>query len=224
MLVKLLKIGGSLAKDREGLKKLVNVLSMRAKNSNLLIVPGGSVFADLVRDIDSKFDLPNITSHKMALLAMDQFGLLLESLARAKTFSSLDKALNACIKKKFLTIYLPSQELILDKTIPTSWEFTSDSISALIAKRIEADQLILLKDVDGIFTTDPKKNKGAKLIPKLNSKELEGINSCLDPYFPKMLRKFEKECWIINGFRISRVLNALDDKAKEGIDGTLLVP
>lgn len=41
----------------------------------------------------------------------------------------------------------------------------NDTLSALVAGLIEADFLILLSDIDGLFTADPKKNKDAKLIP-----------------------------------------------------------
>lgn len=41
----------------------------------------------------------------------------------------------------------------------------NDALSALVAGLIEADLLILLSDIDGLFTADPKKNKNTKLIP-----------------------------------------------------------
>lgn len=44
----------------------------------------------------------------------------------------------------------------------------NDALSALVAGLIEADLLILLSDVDGLYTTDPKKDNTAKLIPLVN--------------------------------------------------------
>lgn len=41
----------------------------------------------------------------------------------------------------------------------------NDSLSALVAGLIEADLLILLSDIDGLYTTDPKKDQAATLIP-----------------------------------------------------------
>lgn len=41
----------------------------------------------------------------------------------------------------------------------------NDALSALVAGLIEADLLILLSDVDGLYTADPKKDNTAKLIP-----------------------------------------------------------
>lgn len=41
----------------------------------------------------------------------------------------------------------------------------NDALSALVAGLIEADLLIILSDVDGLYTADPKKDPTAKLIP-----------------------------------------------------------
>jgi glutamate 5-kinase len=40
----------------------------------------------------------------------------------------------------------------------------NDTLSAVVAALIDADLLILLSDIDGLFTDDPNKNKDAKLI------------------------------------------------------------
>jgi glutamate 5-kinase len=41
----------------------------------------------------------------------------------------------------------------------------NDNLSALVANLLEADRLILLTDIAGLYTADPRKDKGAKLIP-----------------------------------------------------------
>lgn len=48
----------------------------------------------------------------------------------------------------------------------------NDRLSALVASKIDADLLILLTDIDGIYTANPKEDKNAKLV-----KELTEINS-----------------------------------------------
>lgn len=44
----------------------------------------------------------------------------------------------------------------------------NDTLSAIVASLIGADLLILLSDIDGLFTDDPHKNKDAKLIRVVN--------------------------------------------------------
>lgn len=41
----------------------------------------------------------------------------------------------------------------------------NDTLSAIVAKSIQADLVILLTDIDGLFTADPHKDPNGKLIP-----------------------------------------------------------
>lgn len=41
----------------------------------------------------------------------------------------------------------------------------NDSLSAIVAGLVKADLLILLSDIDGLYTADPKKDPNARLIP-----------------------------------------------------------
>ena len=43
----------------------------------------------------------------------------------------------------------------------------NDSLSAIVAKLIRADVLVLLSDIDGLYTADPRKDPGAELIPEV---------------------------------------------------------
>ena len=45
----------------------------------------------------------------------------------------------------------------------------NDSLAALVASLIGADLLILLSDIDGLFTADPKTNPDAKLVHTVTS-------------------------------------------------------
>lgn len=44
----------------------------------------------------------------------------------------------------------------------------NDTLSALVAKSCEAELLVLLSDIDGLYTADPHKDKDAKLIEVVN--------------------------------------------------------
>ncbi len=44
----------------------------------------------------------------------------------------------------------------------------NDRLSAIVASLIDADLLILLTDIDGLYTDDPKKNKDASFVPYVN--------------------------------------------------------
>jgi glutamate 5-kinase len=51
----------------------------------------------------------------------------------------------------------------------------NDTLAALVANLVEADCLIILTDIDGLFETDPRKNPDAKLVgmAKASNPELE---------------------------------------------------
>lgn len=43
----------------------------------------------------------------------------------------------------------------------------NDTLSAMVAASIKADLLVLLSDIDGLYTADPHKDPNAKLIPEI---------------------------------------------------------
>ncbi|MCS6774681.1 MAG: glutamate 5-kinase [Anaerolineae bacterium] len=44
----------------------------------------------------------------------------------------------------------------------------NDNLSALVANVLDADLLLILSDIDGLFTADPRKDKAATLIPEVH--------------------------------------------------------
>lgn len=53
----------------------------------------------------------------------------------------------------------------------------NDTLSAIVAVSIKADLLVILSDIEGLYTGDPRKDKEAKLIPLVESvtKEIEAL-------------------------------------------------
>ncbi len=45
----------------------------------------------------------------------------------------------------------------------------NDTLAAIVSVSVKADLLVLLSDIDGLYTCDPHKNKDAKLITKVES-------------------------------------------------------
>lgn len=44
----------------------------------------------------------------------------------------------------------------------------NDTLGAIVARELHADLLVLLSDIDGLYTADPHKNPDAKLIPQVD--------------------------------------------------------
>ncbi|MGD6808296.1 MAG: delta 1-pyrroline-5-carboxylate synthetase [Candidatus Bathyarchaeia archaeon] len=204
MTLNIVKVGGSLSKNPEALRKLCQKLSLIAQNHPILVVPGGGKFADCVREADKHFSLSAKVTHRMAILGMDQYGLLLSDLIpNCQVAESLEEAKSACVGR--LVVFLPSRFMFSDDGLPNSWQVTSDSIAAYIAGKLGAEKLLLIKDVDGLYTCDPKQNPNAQLLKHLTVSELLGTKTCVDDYLPKLLKKSGIDCFVVNGFYPDRV-------------------
>lgn len=79
------KVGGSFAHSPR-LPELVAALQQGA--GRIVVVPGGGPFADCVRREQARMGYGEPAAHRMALLAMAQFGLALASLSSAEAESS----------------------------------------------------------------------------------------------------------------------------------------
>jgi aspartokinase-like uncharacterized kinase len=206
------KVGGSLALHPEKLKALCTKLNETSKKHKLIIVPGGGEFADAVRAYDKRFNLTPQTSHRMALLAMDQYGFALSDLmpssCTVNKFEDLQKAWDA----GRLPVLLPSNFLFSDDWLENSWDVTSDSIAVYIAEQLDIHKTVLVTDVDGVFTNDPKRFSDAKLIDALSTEELLKVNkrTSVDKFLPRMLLQWRTKCFVVNGLyprRVEAVLN-----------------
>ena len=204
--ITVVKVGGSLMEKPEKLKELCAKLGELAKKHALVVVPGGGRFADVVRDLDRQFSLSSTAAHRMAILGMDQYGLLLSDLTLTSLVAdSLEDVADAGFGK--LIVFLPSKLLLNEDSLENSWNVTSDSIAAYIACRLNASQLLLVTDVDGVYTNDPKIDADAKLIKKLTPKQLLDMNrrTSVDMYLPKLLLKSKIKCFVVNGLFPDRI-------------------
>jgi aspartokinase-like uncharacterized kinase len=196
-----IKIGGSLAEDPERLRALCTKLSDFAKKYAIIVVPGGGRFADVVRDFDQRFILSSGISHRMAILGMDQFGLLLSQSIPDSCATYLLSDAKQLSEIRVVPIFLPSRLMFKEDPLENSWDVTSDSIAAYVAGRLHVVKVLLVTDVDGIFTEDPKKHVDAALIERLSAEELLKLNkrTSVDRYLPKLLLESQIDCYVVNG-------------------------
>jgi len=202
-----MKIGGSLTKDPERLKALCVKLSEFAKKKAVTVVPGGGKFADVVRDLDQRFGLSSGISHRMAILGMDQFGLLLSQLIPNSCATYVLRDAMQFSETGVVPVFLPSRLMFKEDPLENSWYVTSDSITAYIASRLHAAKVVLVTDVDGIFTKDPGRHGDAVLIERLSVEELLKLNArtSVDRFLPKLLLEAPVDCYVVNGNHPERI-------------------
>jgi aspartokinase-like uncharacterized kinase len=207
-----IKVGGSIALHPEKLRALCTKISEESKKHRLIVVPGGGEFADTVRTLDKQFSLSCIVSHKMAVLGMDQYGLMLSDLIpNSVTVSKLEEVKYFLDKSK-LPIFLPSNLVLSEDPLENSWEVTSDSIAVYLAHRMQVHKVLLVTDVDGVYNEDPKTKPDSKLITKLSVSELLALKmrTSVDKALPRLLLKLPVDCFVVNGLFPERVEAVLD--------------
>ncbi len=201
------KIGGSLSLHPEKLRNLCVKISEFSKEQKLIVVPGGAEFADVVRSLDGRFHLSTYTSHMMAILGMDQYGMLLSNLMPGSITTNEIEEIEHILELNKVPIFLPSNLFLREDPLENSWDVTSDSIAVYVAGKLQVTKVLLVTDVDGIFNSDPKTFSGAKLIKTLSVNELLAMDkrTSVDKALPKLLLKTPIDCFVVNGLFPERI-------------------
>jgi hypothetical protein len=92
---------------------------------------------------------------------------------------------------------------------------TADSIAAWVAGLSGAQQLVLLKSVDGLFSDNPRSHAGVELLEKLDPNQLI-LCKGVDRYFASLLKKYRLDVWIVNGKYPERLTQLLDTGITKG--------
>ncbi len=137
------KLGGSLAHSPALLNWLETLASL---DIPIVIVPGGGPFADEVRRAQTRWRFSDEAAHRMAILAMRQYGLMLADLRPALAATELDAIADALLQGA-TPVWLPAIESLSAAGIAASWDVTSDSLAAWLAGRLGAAHLALVKSV-----------------------------------------------------------------------------
>ena len=198
-----LKLGGSLMPTARDLMSALSILT--EDGYSFLVVPGGGPMADLVREIDSMYEITEEAAHWMAILAMEQYAYFLADSGRA----SLTREIRRPEGDQAIEILLPYQVLQKDdRGLEHNWDYTSDSVAALVALRLDAP-LIKATDVDGVILE-------GMVVREVSADHLRGIESCIDQGTLRLLQG--RSVRVLNGTDPQRFVEAL----KSGEGGTII--
>jgi dihydroneopterin aldolase len=145
-----IKLGGSFAFSSE-LRDWIKAIVGHA--GRIVIVPGGGPFADTVRKAQAQMCFDDRTAHRMAVLAMEQYGHAIASMSKRLQLADLLEAIRQGLAGGKVPVWLPAQMVLADADIPQSWDVTSDSLAAWLAGRIGAERLILVKHLETTGST-----------------------------------------------------------------------
>ncbi len=143
--MRIIKLGGSLCRG----ELLDPWLEAVARTPRLVVVPGGGPFADTIRSAQGTWGVDDGTAHRMALLAMDQYALMLcpRHPRLRLTHDAADIA--AALNSRRIPVWAPYQWLSPGHDdVTESWDFTADSLALWLGIRLVAEEVLLVKSVD----------------------------------------------------------------------------
>ena len=108
---------------------------------------------------------------------------------------------------------------------------TTDTVSAMLAERSGARELLILTNVDGVYTTDPRKDPDAERLPRITTSQLvdivsegqykAGSTAVVDPVAAGIIHRAGILTKVMDGRDLDQVSAAL---AGDDFIGTVVAP
>jgi aspartokinase-like uncharacterized kinase len=173
------KLGGSLL-DLPDLPDRVR-WATRQRPDRALIVVGGGPAVDVVRDQDRRHELGDERSHWLAVEAMESNSRSLATRLPEAVLVANHQQLRASVAILLPTSFLRRHETESNaEVLPHSWDVTSDSIAAWVARFAGASELVLLKSTSLSERSTFEDAAAAKL---------------LDAHFPRAAKHLPRVSW-----------------------------
>lgn len=186
------------------LMDLTDITDLTAEGYSFLIVPGGGPMADLIRDLFARHGISEEAAHWMAVLAMEQYAYFLADGTGAGLTREIQRPAGP---ESALEILLPYQALLDDdEGLVHSWDYTSDSIAALVALRLDAP-LIKATDVEGVILD-------GQVAEEITASELFGRETCIDQGTLSLLKG--RSCRVLCGLDPARFVSMLRGNSRGG--------
>jgi len=191
------KIGSQILSSADGIEEgrlrgLVRELAeLHDRKKEIVVVSSGAVTAGMSRL--GRRERPKSIPEKQALAAVGQIKLMA---LYERYFSKFDKSVAQVLltqddlanRQRYINAKHTFQMLLESAIIPIVNENDTvaveeikfgdnDHLSALVATLLEADLLVILSDVEGVFDKDPRAHGNAQLIPLIS--EAKGISQAI---------------------------------------------
>lgn len=199
-----IKIGGSLIPHH--IASICRALKEAPLERKIVLLAGGGEIVDVIRGYRRTLCLTNNTTYVMAMLSLDQHAFLLSALGKFPLLRSLHEAASAVDP---LSVLAPAGDMLptaLGELVDID-RATSDSVAALIAAKLGAE-LVIVTDVDGIYSRDPKTFPDAELLDRVDANTLLEATS-LDAEAASTIRHYRIKTAILNGMHPERLINYL---------------
>ena len=151
----IVKLGGSLLTSPM-LPAWLDLLA-QCGGGRVTVVCGGGSFADEVRRAQAHWKLSDLSAHNMAVLAMAQTAHLMHGLNPALQLTRSKADIRRVLHNGRTALWLPFELQRDQPDANTNWQVTSDSIALDLARRMNAERLVVVKSCE----IDPTANLAA---------------------------------------------------------------
>ena len=227
----LLKLSGEalMGDDSFGINPdTVNKIVDEIKQAKLLgieiaiVIGGGNIFRGAALGTAG---MDRATADYMAMLATVMNALALQDamkhaglVSRVQSAINIDQVVEPYIRGKAIQ-YLEDKKIVIFAAGTGNPFFTTDTAAALRAMEISADIMIKATKVDGIYSSDPIKNKNAKLFSSISFDEVINKNlKVMDATAFTLCRDQKLPIAVFNIFKKNALNNVLIGKQ----EGTLV--
>jgi aspartokinase-like uncharacterized kinase len=139
----IVKLGGSLSADP--VLPLWLELLAQLGGGRVTVVCGGGSFADEVRRMQSHWQFNDLAAHNMAVLAMAQTAYQLNAMNPALQLTTSKSDIRRVLHKGQTALWLPMEMQRDQPDAQTNWDVTSDSIALDLARRLNAERMVVVK-------------------------------------------------------------------------------
>jgi len=190
------------------------VLSLINQNHELVVIVGGGTLAREFIGIAKKLKLEEKDQDEVAISISRVFAhLFLKMVTKTKENKialTLEDVITSMNKRKIV---------VMGGLRPG---ITTDTVAALVAKKIQANLIVKGTNQDGVYSKDPKNHSDAVKIDELSFEDLSvilqetkhkaGIHQIVDSEAVKILKNENITLIIVNGFNPNNILVAVQGK------------
>jgi len=183
-----------------------------------LVIGGGNIFRGIKGASDG---IDRSTSDYMGMLATIMNALSLQSClekidlpTRVQTAISMSQIAEPYIKRKAVR-HLEKNRIVIFAAGTGNPFFSTDTAAALRASEMSCSLIIKATKVDGIYDSDPNKNKKAKLIKRLSYSDVINKNlRIMDLTAISLAKESNIPILVTNIFKKNSLISALKGKGK----------
>lgn len=207
--------------ETETIEEMIEAVNeLREKNHEILMITGGGNTSRTYIKAGKKLD---ISDEKL-----DQLGIMATRLNARLLIS----ALGDIAGQEPLQDFEKAIKILNDGRIPVLGGIkpgqTTDAVAAELANVSGSDLLIFFTDVDGIYTSDPKKDEDAEKIDRMTPSELgdlmskmkftPGINAIIDPRAGEIMRRTDIRTLVLGKDEIKRLPQIIEGSEHSGTE------